>query len=460
MNISKIHARYKRTSKYAPHLILKIIIVSCLIAGMGLSNLGCSDTPGQKPFAGTVLNCAMVSGGDYDALYQKIAYFEKQTGIKVNITFSSNSFELDRRLKMDFAAKTDNYDVIWNHTSFFTQYIKYIEPLDSYFSSEDLRDFLPGLLDACRKDGQLWMIPRHADISCLYYRTDLFNDPDEKAAFMEQYGRELTVPETWDEFAEVAAFFSRPPDLYGTQFAGAEEALTGRFYEVLFSNGGEFLDESGYAAFNSPTGVAAVQMLQKLYQKGGMPPDMSTYIWDDLAKNFAAGNVAIYVEWHSYLSYFMNPEVSQIAGKFDIARQPAGPDGIRGGWGGAHAFSIPKSSDNKLAAASLIKFLTNSDNMYMEGQIGFLVVRTSVWDRLIREAKSSGNELETKNLELAKLQLSEDFRTPPLMSGYIPASNILYPMLQSIIFEGADAQLTLDQAAKAVNEMLASGNYQ
>jgi len=88
------------------------------------------------------------------------------------------------------------------------------------------------------------------------------------------------------------------------------------------------------------------------------------------------------------------------------------------------------------------------------------VVRTSVWDRLIREAKSSGNELETKNLELAKLQLSEDFRTPPLMSGYIPASNILYPMLQSIIFEGADAQLTLDQAAEAVNEMLASGDYQ
>lgn len=440
-----------------PGLFRKLTIL-IFIAILGMSAPGCNLTQKPKPFEGTVLNCALVSGGDYEALYLKIADFEKSTGIKVNITLKGNSFELDRQLKMNFAAKTDDFDVIWDHTSFFSQYIQYLEPLDEYFSNEDLRDFLPGLLDACRKDGKLWLIPRHADISCLYYRTDLLDNPEEKSAFLLQYGRELTVPQTWNEFAEVATFFSRPPELYGTQFAGAEEALTGRFYEILFSNGGEFINESGQAAFNSPIGVASVQMLQKLYQEGVMPPDMSTYLWDDLAKNFAAGKIALCIEWHSYMSYFMNPDVSQIAGKFDIARQPAGPGGIHGGWAGAHAYSIPKSSKNKLAAASLIKFLTSPDNMYTEGKIGFLVVRTSVWDRLIREAKSSGNQLLTKKMELAKLQLSEDFRTPPLISGYIPASNILFPMLQSIIFEGADAQKTLDQAAAAVNEMLAANS--
>lgn len=434
--------------------LLVALVMVILVASLAMGIVSCASTGNSKPFNGTVLNCALVSGGDYEALYRKIPEFEKSSGIKVNITYKSNSFEMDRRLKMDFAAGTDNYDVIWDHTSFFSQYIKYLEPLDSYFSNEELRDFLPGLLDACRRDGHLWMIPRHADIGGLFYRTDLFDDPDEQAAFLEKYGRVLTVPQTWKEFAEVATFFTRPPNLYGTQFAGSEEALTGRFYEILYSSGGEFIDSSGKAAFNSPAGVATVEMLQKLYQQGSMPPDMSTYLWDDLAKKFAAGEIACYIEWHSYASYFQNPEVSKVVNKFDIERQPAGPEGIHGGWAGAHAFSIPSSSKNKLAAASLIKFLTNPENMHDEGKIGYLVVRTSVWDRLINEAKSSGNTFKTKQLQLAKLQLSEDFRTPPLMASYIPASNILFPMLQKIIFEGADARQTLDQAADAVNKML------
>lgn len=459
MNIN----RHQNGSSWRIHLnrirFLALLVSIGLGAGLVLCISGCSDAQNTRPFNGTVLNCAMVSGGDYEALYQKIPEFEKDTGIKVNITFKSNSFELDRQLKMDFAAKTDNYDVIWDHTSFFTQYIKYLEPLDGYFSNEDLRDFLPGLLDACRRDGQLWMIPRHADISGLFYRTDLFNDPAQQAAFRQKYGRELTVPQTWNEFAEVATFFFRPPDLYGTQFAGTEEALTGRFYEILFSSGGEFINDAGQAAFNSPAGVAAAEMLQSLYQQQVMPPDMNTYLWDDLANKFANGQVALYIEWHSYSSYFQNPDVSKIAGRFDIARQPAGPGGIHGGWAGAHAFSIPKSSQNKAAAASLIKFLTNPENMYDEGKIGFLVVRTSVWDRLIHDAKSKGDPFKTKELELAKLQLSEDFRTPPLMASYIPASNILFPMLQKIIFEGADAQETLDKAAEAVDLMLAESGF-
>jgi hypothetical protein len=35
------------------------------------------------------------------------------------------------------------------------------------------------------------------------YREDLFNDPDEQAAFQEVYGRELDVPTSTDELLEV-----------------------------------------------------------------------------------------------------------------------------------------------------------------------------------------------------------------------------------------------------------------
>ena len=39
-------------------------------------------------------------------------------------------------------------------------------------------------------------------------------------------------------------FVSEGAIQYGTQFAGKEEALAGRFYEVLVANGGNYFDEN------------------------------------------------------------------------------------------------------------------------------------------------------------------------------------------------------------------------
>ena len=320
----------KKLSAAAMLLIVSVLMIN--FAGCsrnsGLSN-NLQDKKGA--LAGIIINCAFIGGGDYEKLYDQLPEFEETTGANVEIIYKGNGFDIDKKLKMDFAANTVDYDVMWNHTSFFSQYIPYLEPLDSYFDSDDLKDFLPRLLNACKRDGKLWMIPRHADISSLHYRTDLFNDPKEKAAFKEQYGKDLKVPETWEEFTEVAKFFTRGTSLYGTQFAGKEEALTGRFYELLLSNDGEFLGSDGKAAFNSEAGVKAISILRDLYASGSMPKGMVNYLWDDVASNFVNGNIAIYSEWYGWYSRFQNPKYSKVAGKFDMARQPAGPGGVHGG---------------------------------------------------------------------------------------------------------------------------------
>ena len=40
----------------------------------------------------------------------------------------------------------------------------------------------------------------------LAYRKDLFENEEERAAFKEEYGYELTVPEDWDTYRDVAEF--------------------------------------------------------------------------------------------------------------------------------------------------------------------------------------------------------------------------------------------------------------
>jgi multiple sugar transport system substrate-binding protein len=400
-----------------------------------------------KPFDGKTLRMHAISGANYDELYKLIPAWEEETGATVEMVFKGNGFETDKRLVQDFAAGTVDYDVCWDHSSFFSQYVKAdgLEPLDNYFSDEDLSDFIPRLVDAARRDGSLWVIPRHFDISCNHYRTDV---GIEKA------------PETWDEFKQQALDVTEAnPGVFGTQFAGKEEALTGRFYEVQTAEGGELFDENWEPTFNGPAGVKAASMFAELYDAGAMPPDMTNFLWEDVAQQWVSGLIGMYTEWFGWYSYFQDPESSQVAGKFDLARQPKGDGGIHSGWAGHHGFSITKASKEKDMAASLIKHLTSVEGNRAEGALGILVSRQSVWDELIADAGSSENPLDQKRLELALLQAQEDFKTPPLIAEWLPLSNILYPILQQIILGDVEAQAGLDTAAEQARQMMADAGY-
>jgi len=152
-----------------------------------------------KPLSGITLKCAFIGGANYEELYKGvIPRFEAETGAKVEIVYKGDGFQIDKKLKTDFAAGTVDYDVCWDHSSFFTQYIKAngIVPLDDYFTQEELADFIPMILNSGKRDGKLWIMPRHFDISCLHYRTDIFNDEGYKKKFKDITGKELRVPET------------------------------------------------------------------------------------------------------------------------------------------------------------------------------------------------------------------------------------------------------------------------
>jgi multiple sugar transport system substrate-binding protein len=402
-----------------------------------------------KPFDGKTLRMHAISGANYDELYKIIPEWEEETGATVEFVFKGNGFETDKRLVQDFAAGTVDYDVCWDHSSFFSQYVKAegLEPLDGYFSSEELADFIPAILNAGKRDGKLWVMPRHYDISCIHWRTDLMTEDQ--------------VPETWDDFKALAIQLTKDnPGIFGTQFAGKEEALSGRFYEVLLAEGGQLLDDNYMPAFNSPQGVKAANLFTELYEADAMPPDMTNFLWEDVAQQWVSGLIGMYTEWYGWYGYFQDPESSQVAGKFDLARQPKGDGGIHSGWAGHHGFSITKISKEKDMAASLIKHLTSVEGNTLESDLGFTVVRQSVWDsHAIPEAAKSDNPLDKKRLELALLQAQEDFRSPPLIAEWLPLSNILYPIVQQIILGDTEAQAGLDEAAEKVEAMMKDAGY-
>src|SRR3546814_6361872 len=55
------------------------------------------------------------------------------------------------------------------------------------------------------------------DLHTLSYRVDLFEDPEEQKAFRDKYGYDLAPPVTWDQYYDIAEFFTRPEEkLWGT----------------------------------------------------------------------------------------------------------------------------------------------------------------------------------------------------------------------------------------------------
>jgi multiple sugar transport system substrate-binding protein len=402
---------------------------------------------GAENFGGQTVRMLAISGANYDQLYNAIIPgWEKATGAKVEYAFKGDGFQTDKRLVQDFAAGSVDYDVSWDHSSFFSAYVKAggLEPLEPYWTEAELSDFIPRLIEATRTQGHLWVMPRLYDISAMLTRTDLG----------------IQAPATWDEFKQTALkATNKGQGIYGSQFAGKEEALTGRFYEILIAEGGQLFDEKWQPVFNSAAGVKVGQMFQDLYKAGALPPGMTNFVWEDVAKNFANGTIGLYNEWFGWYSFFQDPKNSKVANKFDVARQPMGDGKIHSGWAGHHGFSITKAAKNKAAAVSLIKALTSPEGSRVEAKLGNLIPRQSVWTEVLADAAKSSNPLDKKRLEVGLTATKEDFKTPPLIAEWLPFSNVFFPIFQKVILGDATPKAGLDEAATAAHKVMADAGY-
>ncbi|MBA8853375.1 carbohydrate ABC transporter substrate-binding protein (CUT1 family) [Ochrobactrum sp. J50] len=427
---------------------------SCLtgaaLLALGVGVAGAADLPGK--FEGVTINAKLIGGQQYEALYSRIAEWEKATGAKVNILSKKNHFELDKEIKSDIASGSINWCVGSNHSSFAPQYPDLYADLNGLLPKEEIEGFVPSVIKASTLNDKLIMLPRaQYDVSALYYQKNLYEDAAKKTAFKEKYGYDLAPPKTWKEVSDQAVFFADPPNFYGTQFAGKEEAINGRFYEMLVAEGGEYLDKDGKPAFNSEAGVRALDWFVNLYKAKAVPAGTTNYLWDELGAGFASGTIAINLDWPGWATYFNDPKSSKVAGNVGIVPPPAGSSGKRTGWSGHHGFSVTESCDNKEAAASLVWFLTNEDSQKQESAAGTLPTRTAVWDYVIEQAASDPYKKEVLSVfqETAKTA----FPVPQTPS-WIEISNSVYPELQAAILGDKTSQQALDDAAKKATQIL------
>src|SRR5690606_26992263 len=69
-------------------------------------------------------------------------------------------------------------------------------------------DLIPGYRDNLSWNGVEYAWPWDGDVFTLNYRADLLEDAAHQAAFEAEYGYPLAVPTTWQEYADIAAYFT------------------------------------------------------------------------------------------------------------------------------------------------------------------------------------------------------------------------------------------------------------
>jgi len=318
-----------------------------------------------------------------DYLQQLCNEYKQATGVTVKVIQEPWTSFADR-FSVAMAAKGDEWDMVvgdsqWLGTGATSG--QYIE-LTKFLADNNLTNSVtPATLKYYGEypagSKKYWAFPTEGDACGFAYRTDLFNDPTEKANFKKKYGYELKAPDTWKQFYDVAEFFTRPDkQLWGAAIYTQKDydALTMGVESVLFSYGVDWWDKNNNAIgiVNSKEGIAAAQMYHDLYQKFS-PPGLSNAFFPEVNDAFVNGKAAMQMNYFAFLPMLINPKLDpKYYDKVGYFVNPAGPTGKRFAALGGQGMSVISyiSKERQQASLDFIKWFAQDKTQRRWAELG------------------------------------------------------------------------------------------
>jgi multiple sugar transport system substrate-binding protein len=238
------------------------------------------------------------------------------------------------------------------------------------------------LLRLQRFEDRVLGLPYHDGPECLIYRKDLFESSQERDRYARQYGEPLSVPRTWEQFHRVARFFNRPEKrLFGTVVAAYPDGhnTVYDFCLQLWTRGGELFDDSGAMRLESPEAREALDFYRTLLQDTSAVHPESLRL--DSVKSglaFAAGEVAMMVNWFGFASMPETTPQSKVRGSVGVAPIPSG-GGPRVSLNAYWVMGLPAGSRHPEIAWQFLRHCAGSEMdklLTLQGGIG---CRKSTW---------------------------------------------------------------------------------
>lgn len=309
--------------------------------------------------------------------------FEAQSGIKVEIEAISY-IDMHSKLIPQLIAPQGSYDLIVVDFYWVGEFTKagWLMPLDDLASRDgvDTGAYVPKLMDLVgRVEGTLYMLPFYNYSMAVIYRKDMLEDPAEQAAFKAEYGIDLRVAETWDEYWKQVKFFTRDNDgdgdrdFFGTVIQGQRgDCIAMQWSNYLYSQGGRFHDADWNPQLDSEAAIKAMEAYREAVVKYS-PVGSESFCFDEAFNVMAQGKAFSFVTFNILYASFDDPSASAVVGKTGIAPNPGG--GLNGGWG----WAIPNSSAQKEAAWTFIKWAEDFETAKKRAMLGGAPTQSAIF---------------------------------------------------------------------------------
>ena len=175
------------------------------------------DVPGPCSYAATdakdytgheitILTHAVPVMGEPVALHSK--QFEELTGGTVNVVHAPFG-ELYQKVMIPFQTGQHVYDIVYGGSYWIGDWAPHLAPVpQKYLDTDEMKDVTPAYQGVASWNGQRLQYTFDGDRNYFKYILPPFENPEYQAKFKAEYGRDLAIPTTWEEYAEVATFFS------------------------------------------------------------------------------------------------------------------------------------------------------------------------------------------------------------------------------------------------------------
>lgn len=368
------------------------VLVSVLVGTFALAGFS------QENFEDVELTVVTESGYQRNsAVMAKKEWEDKYDGEIDIVTFPFG--ELYQKIMTTFTMGQAQFDVIIFPSGWMGDFAGggYLEPLDDYLAEDEdfnMQEVMPIFRDRIIKwSGNTYSLPYDGDLHNIVVRTDLIENPEYKEQFKEEYGYELDVPRTWEEYRDIAEFADGWDwDNDGEDEHGAAEAMQKgtQSYWMFLSRAAPYMSMPGKPGFmfdpetmeplvNEPGFVEALKDYKEI-QNYGLPGALNVNV-SDVRDSFAAGEAALAIDWGDTAINGSTLEGSEVRGKYQAAMTP----GVKKVWNwregewyefekypevnhapflafGGWTAGITGHSKNKEAAYSFISLLTGPEH--------------------------------------------------------------------------------------------------
>ncbi len=401
------------------------------------------------PAGAETINILVETGGE---MLQKAAArkFTAETGIEVNFTVVPYQGVFDK-FSAEIASGSSAFDVVTIDVVWNAKFADHVEDLSALFTDAVRADLPPVLLGDAKVGDKLIGMPAWANAEIVFYRKDLFGKTEEKEAFQARYGYPLAPPETWQQWRDIAKFFTRDtdsngkPDFWGTDTIGIfpEEWMA---HVLQAGSPGVILDKDGQVIINDEAHKKALEFyIAPHCIDHSVPENVNEIGWGEAQNLFYQGKTAMMKFWGH--AYKMTPPDSRINGNVGVAPMLAGDAGIAGIPGPWYNV-VPSTSQHKDAAKKFVAFAVANNALGIEAPLGLAATNSAYRSY----AEKPGYE---HFLPLLKTMSAPATQGRPINEKYQEiVDEAVLPALQQALTCKADIGEVLTEARETIEDIL------